>query len=294
MSNKLTVLVTGATGNQGGHVASKLLKNGHNVLAFTRSASSSAAKQLLSSGAKLITGDMTNPASLEAAAKNVDAIFGMTSFLESGKEAEIIQGINLVDVARKTGAHLVFSSVASANKNTGIPHFDSKWEIEKHILQSRIEYTIIAPVYFMENLLSFGLESLKNDIYSTPLSPDKKLAQICLDDIANFAVLALENRAKFIRKRIDIASDSLTGIEAAECLSKSLGRKIQYAQTPIEVIQKYNPDLATMYKWFENTGFNVDINSLHRQYPEVHWRSFEQWLKQRNLSARIHPPLSQV
>ena len=273
MPKKLTVLVTGATGNQGGR-ANALLKRGHNVIAFTRSPLSPAAQDLLSSGAKLAKGDLTDRASIEAAAKKgVDAIYGVTTFVEHGIQTEITQGINLVDVASKAGVHFVFSSVASANKNTGVPHFDSKWEIEKHILQSKMEYTIVAPVYFMENLINFGFDNLKKDIYASPLSPEKKLAQICLDDIANFVVLALENRPKFIRKRFDIASDNLTGIEVTDILSKCLSQKIQYIQIPMEDIRKQSPDLAKMYEWFEKTGYEADVLSLQRQFPEVHWHS---------------------
>ncbi len=150
----------GATGNQGGHVANALLKRGHNVVAFTRNPNSPPAKKLLNLGAKISTGDLSDIASIEKAAIGVDAIFGVTTFMENGIDSEIAQGINIVDVARKINAHLVFSSVASANKNTGIPHFDSKWKIEKNIHQSDIEYTIVCPVYFMENLLTFGLENL--------------------------------------------------------------------------------------------------------------------------------------
>lgn len=289
MANKLTVLVIGATGKQGGHVANALLKRGHKVVAFTRTPSSPHAQNLLHLGAKILAGDLSDIASIEKAAIGVDAIFGVTTFMENGIDNEITQGINIVDVARKTNAHLVFSSIASANKNTGIPHFNSKWEIEKHILQSRIEYTIVCPAYFMENLLTYGFENLKNSVYASPLTPERKLAQVCLDDIANFVVLALENRPKFIRKRIELVSDNLTGNEVVDILSKEFGKQIQYTQTPLEMIKQYNADLATMFEWFEKTGYDIDMTALHRQYPEVHWHTFPQWVKQRNLKARLYP-----
>ncbi|MHB1948604.1 MAG: NmrA/HSCARG family protein [Gammaproteobacteria bacterium] len=290
MPKKPTILVTGATGNQGGHVARLLLRKEYHVVAMTRSKESPAAKNLQSLGAKLVVGDLTDRASLEKAIHGVDAIFGMTTFKEGGVEVEVQQGINLVEVAHKANLRLIFSSVASANKETGVPHFNSKWEIEKHILQSRIEYTIIGPVYFMENLLTFGLEGLKSGIYASPLKPETRLAQVCLDDLANFVFLILENRAKFIRKRIDIASDVLTGAQVVEVLSKALNEEIKYVQTPIEKVREQSKDIATMYEWFEKVGFDVDIDALHRQYPEVHWHTFEQWVKQRNLGYRIHPP----
>lgn len=282
--------MTGATGNQGGHVARLLMRKGFSVVALTRSPASPAAKDLQSLGAKIALGDQSNLASLEKAIKGVDAIFGMTTFKENGLEAEIQQGINLVELAHKANRRLIFSSVASANKQTGVPHFDSKWEIEKHLLQSRIEYTILGPAYFMENIINFGLPALKTGVYATPLSPERRLAQICLDDLANFVALILDNPAKFIRKRIDIASDNLTGNQVVEVLTRTLKENIQYTQTPMEQVKAYSPELAIMYEWLEKTGFDVDTDALHRHYPEVHWHTFEEWVKQRNLGHRIHPP----
>lgn len=293
MTKKPVILVTGATGNQGGHVARLLLRKEYQVVALTRTSSSAAAKNLASLGAKVIAGDLRDLASLEKAVKGVDAIFGMTTFLENGIESEIQQGINLVEVAHNANIQLIFSSVAAANKDTGIPHFDSKREIEKHILQSRIEYTILGPAYFMENLLTYSLEGLKTGVYASPLTPDKRLAQICLDDLANFVAMVLENKAKFIRKRIDIASDELTGTQLVDVLSGALKETIRYEQIPMEQVKQQNKDIATMYEWLETVGFDIDVDGLRRQYPEVHWHSFEDWVKQRNLSHRIHPPQKQ-
>src|SRR5581483_6955095 len=102
---------------------------------------------------------------------------------------------------------------------------------------------------------------------------------VSLDDLANFVVLALENRPKFIRKRIELVSDNLTGTEVVEILSKELGKKIQYSQTPLETLKQYDAGLATMFEWFEKTGYDIDITTLHKQYPEVHWHTFAQWVK---------------
>src|SRR4051812_29113567 len=121
-----SVLVTGATGQQGGALARHLRSQGYRVVAFTRRADSPAARALEALGAELAIGDFDDPASLEAAARRADTLFAMATPFEDGPEAEIRQGMNLVDAARRAGVrHFVYSSVAGADRLTGIPHFDS-------------------------------------------------------------------------------------------------------------------------------------------------------------------------
>ena len=92
----------------------------------------------------------------------------------------------------------------------------------------------------------------------------------------------LERRNSFLGKRIDIASDELTGEQAAKVLSVGLGRKIRYAQVPSEQIRQASEDLARMFEWFERVGTGIDVANLHQQYPEVNWRTFKDWVKSQN------------
>jgi len=280
--NRMNVLVTGATGKQGGHVARLLLKRGHSVHAFTRKADSPAARELAKLGAEIVTGDLSDRASVERAVEGVDAIFAMSTPFEAGMEAETKQGVTVADAAKAKGKYLVYTSVGSANKNTGIPHFDSKWRVEQHIAKIGAEAAIIAPVYFMENVIAFGKQQLKEGLYATPLRPDRKLAQIALDDIAGFTVLALENKGRFIGKRIDLASDDLTGGQVAEILTRVIGKPIKYFQVPIENIRKMGEDMTKMYEWFERVGYSADTAALRRDYPEVGWHTYEDWAKEQD------------
>ena len=280
--DRMNVLVTGATGKQGGHVARLLLKSGHSVYAFTRKADSPAAGALAKLGAEIVTGDLSDRASVERAVEDVDAIFAMGTPFEAGMEAETKQGVTVADAAKAKGKYLVYTSVGSANKNTGIPHFDSKWRVEQHIAKIGAEAAIIAPVYFMENVIAFGKQQLKEGLYATPLRPDRKLAQIALDDVAGFTVLALENKWRFIGKRIDLASDDLTGGQVAEILTRVIGKPIKYFQVPIENIRKMGEDMTKMYEWFERVGYSADTAALRRDYPEVGWHTYEDWAKEQD------------
>lgn len=188
----------------------------------------------------------------------------------------------MVDIAKeKNIEHIVYSSVVNADKNTGIPHFESKYKVEQHIKNSGIPYTIIGPTFFMDNLLSYSLAGLQQSQVE-PLSPSRILQQIPVENIAEFAALALERRNSFIGKRIDIASDEITGEQAAKVLSNELGHKITYEHVPMEQIRQASEDLAVMFESFERKGTGVDVTALHKQYPEVNWLTFKDWVKSQN------------
>ena len=121
MSTKRSVLVTGATGQQGGVVARALLSRGHRVKALTRKPDSDAARQLMSAGADLVTGDLGNAASVLKAASGVDTVFLMGNSNEASTEEETRQGIIAAEAAKDAGVgHLIYSSVADADKKTGM------------------------------------------------------------------------------------------------------------------------------------------------------------------------------
>ena len=163
MPQSKLVLVTGATGKQGGAVVEVLLSRGHQVRALTRNSASPAANRLREQGVEIAVGDFTDHDSLVRATRGADAVYAMSTPYERGAEEEIAQGIAITDAAKAVGvAHFIYSSVASANRATGIRHFDGKYAVEKHLQASGVPYTIVAPVFFMENLLQpWTLPSLR-------------------------------------------------------------------------------------------------------------------------------------
>lgn len=285
VANKRKILVTGATGQQGGALARLLLQKKHEVYALIRSTKSESpkAQNLRNQGAKLVEADLDKPDSLEQVMNGIDSVFLMGTWVEVGTEGEIRRGKMMVDIAKeKKIEHIVYSSVVNADKNTGIPHFESKYKVEQHIKNSGIPYTIIGPTFFMDNLHSYSLAGLQQGQVALPLSPSRILQQSAVENIAEFSALALERRNSFIGKRIDIASDEITGEQAAKVLSNELGHKIRYEQVPMEQIRQASEDLAVMFEWFERIGTGVDVAALHKQYPEVNWLTFKDWVKSQN------------
>jgi uncharacterized protein YbjT (DUF2867 family) len=277
VANQRKILVTGATGQQGGSLARLLLQKKHKVYALTRNTQSSAAQDLRNKGANIVKGDLDDSDSLEHAVRDVESIFLMGTPFEDGTEGETRRGKLMADIAKENKVeHLVYSSVANADKNTGIPHFESKYKIEQHIKNLGIPYTIIGPTFFMENLLGPGLEQGQ---LALPLSPSTILQQSALENIAEFSSLVLEHHKPFLGKRIDIASDEVTGEQAANILSNVLGYKIKYVPIPLEQVYQANEDMARMYEWYGRVGTSIDITNLHHEYPKVNWLTFEDWAR---------------
>jgi uncharacterized protein YbjT (DUF2867 family) len=285
----MNVLVTGATGKQGGAVARALLAKGHRVRAATRDPEAEAAQILVQGGARLVSADFRDRDSLIAAMQGVDALFAMTTFAEEGVDAEIDQGKHLIEAASAAAVpYVVYSSVAGANLKTGIPHFDSKYEVEKHLQTSGLTYAVVAPVYFMENMLGAQmLEALRRGIYAAPLPGDRQLQQIAVSDIGNFAAMVIEQPERFAGQRVDLGSDELDGNEQAQILSEVLGREIRFHEVSLEAVRQESEEMAVMYEWFDRVGYDADILALRETYPDVRWHTFEEWAREQDWEAAL-------
>ncbi|WP_433268243.1 NmrA/HSCARG family protein [Micromonospora vinacea] len=276
-----TVLVIGATGRQGGAVADLLLQHGHDVTAYVRTPESPPAQALSAAGARLVVGDLGDPVALADAAHGVDAVFGLSvPFGSGGKDEEVTQGRLLVDAAAE--AHLVYSSVRGADRmvETDIDHADSKQHIEAYLRKQQIRATVLGPVYFMENVLNTGFSRLTDGVLANPLSPGKPLDQVTVRDIAGLAVHAIEHPERFVGERIDVASDRVTGEEAARILGDVLGREVPYQQLPLHQVRQWAGDeIADMFQRFEDNTDFVDVDALHAAYPDVAWHRYADWAR---------------
>jgi uncharacterized protein YbjT (DUF2867 family) len=186
--------------------------------------------------------------------------------LEAGVEREEAQGKRLATLARESGVeHFVYTSVGSAHKRTGIPHFDNKWRIEDTVRGLRFpSHVILRPVFFMENLLAPC--SLQGSTLAWALGPGTRLQMIAVDDIGWFGVRAFTDAEALNRREIDLAGDVRTMPETAEVLTEALGRPIAFAQTPIKQVRQYSKDTAVMLEWFDHVGYSADIAGLEREF----------------------------
>ncbi|MEH2352355.1 NmrA/HSCARG family protein [Nostoc sp.] len=272
------ILVTGATGNQGGAIARHLLQRGKfKVRAMVRDQNKPAAQALQQAGAELVQGDFNDRASLDRAVQGVHGIFSMQDFRE-GAEVEIRHGQTLADAVKTAGiGHFVYSSVGSADRNTGIPHFNSKFQVEEHVRAIGLPYTILRPVFFFYNYN--GMRSMvENGTLFQPLSPDTKLQQLSEEDYGAMVAEVFERPTDFINREIEVASVEMTMTEIAAAFSRVLGKNVAYQQIPFEAFeQQAGEEVTIMYRWFENVGYIADLARLKRDFPQP--TDFESYLR---------------
>ncbi len=277
-----TVLITGATGQQGGAAIRHMLPKGWHLRALTRNSSSDTALSLARQGVELAQGDLEDLASLERAAHGVYGIYSVQNFWTVGAKREVQQGKNLADVAKKAGvAHFVYSSAGGAERNSGIGHFETKWEVEQYIRQLGLPATMIRPVAFMED---YYLEQTEIGIlqgkFVDPIRADKAYQTIAVDDIGAFIALAFDRPKEFIGQALEIAGSELTNPQAAEVFSRVLGKPVEFEELPLPVLRSVlGEEYYQMYRWFNEEGFKANIAELRRRYPEVHLHTLEEWLR---------------
>ncbi|SOE06840.1 NmrA/HSCARG family protein [Streptomyces sp. Ag109_G2-15] len=287
----LTIAVTGATGAQGGATARALLVAGHRVRALTRTPAAPAAEALRGLGADVRYADFDDRTSLDAALAGADSLFAVTTPFGTDTATEVRQGRTLLDAAAAARVgHIVFTSAAHADRGTGIPHYDSKAEIERHLRATGVPWTVIAPAAFMDNFASgWTLEGLRENTFAWPMPADRALTLIPAEDIGAFAALVLRRRSDFTGRRIDIASDELTAAQIAAALSAATGRPVTHREVPLSYVRTHSHDLAAMFSYFTSTGLDVDVTGLRRAHPEVGWHTFADWAAAQDWPALLTP-----
>ena len=264
------VLVTGATGNQGGAVARSLLDRGFPVRALTRDPDKPEARNLDERGAEVVWGDLEDRSSVEQALEGVYGVFSVQNFWETGYDREVRQGLMLADAAQAADvAHFVYSSVGSAYRETGILHFDSKWEVEEHVRGLGLPYTILRPVFFMQNWETMRATILDGTL-PQPLDPDKPFQQVAVEDVGAFAAIAFERPDEWIGREVDLTGDEQTMPEVAKTFGHVTGTEIVYHQVPWDQFEEQmGEEYAVMYRWFNDVGYEADVAALQREYPEL-------------------------
>jgi uncharacterized protein YbjT (DUF2867 family) len=295
MSDERLIAVAGATGRQGGAVARKLVAAGTwRVRGTSRTPDSAASKALRDLGVEIVRADFDDRASMERALAGAYGAFSVQNSWTAGIEGEIRQGKVAADAAKAAGIqHLVYTSVGGAERNTGIPHFDSKWQIERYIASLGLSATVLRPVWFMDNLNAPDSRSaILNGTLSMALRPQTKLQMIAVEDIGVFAAMAFDRPGEFIGKALELAGDELTMLETAATFSRVLGRRVEFVQMPIERVRRTSEDYATMLEWFERDGYQADIAALRAMHAGL--VRFEQWLRKTGWAEAEAPEARKV
>lgn len=277
-----SVLVVGATGTQGGAVVDHLLSGKHGefeVYAMTRHADSAKAHELGERGAEVVQGDLAEKNAIRPLVEDADAVFGMTNFWEAGYDGEVEQGTNLAEVAAEVGVdHFVFSSVGGADRDTGISHFDSKWKIEERIRELELPATVVRPVFFMQNFEGMR-EEIEGGRLATGLAEGVSLQLLDADNLGGFVAEAFADPERYLGEAYELASDEHTLESAAEAFSEALGREVEPVHVPVEdVREQMGDEAADMYEWFNDHGYEADIDAL-RENHDVDFTTLDAYLE---------------
>jgi uncharacterized protein YbjT (DUF2867 family) len=274
MSERI-VMVTGATGKQGGALIRSLAGKGFQLRGMTRKPDGEAARALKSLGVEIVRGDLDDAESLKAALRGAWGVYAVQNTWEAGVEREEEQGRRVAKLAHEAGVqHYVYASVGSAHRATGIPHFENKWRIEGVVRALRFaSYAVLRPVFFMENLPTPWW--LTGDQLFSSLPPTTALQMVAVEDIGRVAARLFTDAPAMNGREIDLAGDSVVMTRAAEVMSGLMGRPIRYVQVPIAEIRKGSEDYAAMLEWFERVGYDADIPALEREFGRL--TKLEDW-----------------
>jgi uncharacterized protein YbjT (DUF2867 family) len=279
-----SILVFGATGQQGGAVASALRPNGWMVRALVRDPESAKAKVLASIGVEVVPGALSDSTSIRAAMAGVYGVFsvqpssGQGAAYDVTDEQEMQYGTNIADIAADCGVkHLVYTSVNAAGpEKTGMGHFDSKSQIEAHIRSLSLQSTIIRPAGFMELLMLPGM-GLDKGFFVSFVRPDQTAQIIAVQDIGKIVVGIFQNPDRFVGKTIEIAGDEVTGQRLQESLSRAAGKTITYSRFPDSLLREnaFLNRLADLFNDGRLAG-HADIGALQEEFGKL--LSFDEWL----------------
>ncbi|MEU6056483.1 NmrA/HSCARG family protein [Streptomyces xanthochromogenes] len=279
-SQEAVIVVFGGTGRQGGAVARELLRRGRKVRAVVRNIESDGARALADQGAVLVKGDMEDPQSLDAALQGAHGVYSVQTFEgPDGSVGEIRQGKAVADAAQRAGIkHFVYGSVGGAERSSGVEHFESKGEIERHIAGLGLPATVLRPTMFLSNFSGMGPALVDDELVLTvALDADTVLQMIAVEDIGVFAADAFEDPEHFIGRQIEIAGDALTGPQMAEVFARVSGIPTRFQSLPIEEIRKFSEEAAVMFDWFNKKGYIADLPALRATHPDL--ITLETWVR---------------
>jgi uncharacterized protein YbjT (DUF2867 family) len=262
------ILVVGATGQQGGAVADHLLAGGHEVYGLTRDPSSAAARALADRGVTVVEGDIRDASRMADCCAGMDGAFLVTTFFENGTDDEVAQGTTFATAAAEAGVdHLVFSSVGGADRDTGLPHFESKWAVERHIADRSIDATVLRPVFFMQNFESMLGGEITAGRLPMPLEPGVELQLVDATDIGRVAAMAFDGPERFGGATIELAGDERPLESMAESFAAHLGIGVEPIHIDVEEYRaEAGDELADMFQWFNDVGYGTEIGSLHDRW----------------------------
>ncbi len=286
-----TVLVIGATGNQGGVTVDHLLAADDEfaVRGLTRTPDSTAARALAERGVDVREDDLNDPETLRPALDGVDAVVIVTNIWTAGFDKSVRQGTNVADAAADLGVdHVVFSGAGYHDRDLGIAALEPAGEVERYIRSLDVPATILRPVWFMHNLEP-AYEDVLDGKLALPIGRDVTLQMIDVEDVGRTIARILADPDEFAGERYDLAGDEHTLAEMARILSEVTGGDVQPVTVPIEDARaELGTEMAELFQWFDEGGYAVDIEGVERRLG-IKFASFREYLDNNGWADKRQP-----
>jgi uncharacterized protein YbjT (DUF2867 family) len=267
------VLVTGATGRQGGAVTRHLLANGWRVRGVTRSPDSNAARALAALGAEVVRADMTDRDSMRAVCAGTYGVFSVQNPMISGEQGELTQGKNVVDAAADAGvSHLVYGSAGPGTPGTGVAAWDGKLEVAEHARSRGLPLTVLRPMAFMELMTD---KDLYPPVAAWNLMPrfvgeDRPIPWLSAQDLGGIAARAFSEPASYVGTDLALAGDLRTLSECRAIWRRVTGRSPRRFPMPVWLFERFvGPDLIRMWRWLATHDVDVDPADTRTHHPDL-------------------------
>lgn len=282
------IVVTGATGRQGGAVTRALLEAGWRVRALTRDPSSQKAQALAALGAEVVQGDMNDRRSLQSALAGAYGVYSVQNPMLSGQEAEVKQGKLVADVAKEANVHHLVYGSAGLGKPTGIGSWDSKLQVEGHMKALGIPFTILRPMAFMELMTDKAYYPAVSTWHLMPklMGATRPVGWLSVDDLGVIAAKAFAEPEHFIGQDIKLTSDVKSIEECRAIYRDVMGKTPSRFPMPIWLFKRFvGTDLITMWEWLRTADFDLATTPTLTIHPQA--LSVETWLRKQTGSQAV-------
>ena len=286
-----TVLVVGATGNQGSVTIDHLLTADRDftVCGLTRTPDSEAARALAERGVDVRRGNLNDKETLRAAVDGVDAVVIVTNIWTAGFDESVRHGKNIADVAADAGVnHVVFSGAGYHDRNLGVAALEPAGEVERYIRSLDVSATYVRPVWFMHNLEP-AFEDVLDGTLALPIEEGVTLQMIDVDDVGRAIARILADPNEFTGEGFDLAGDEHSLAEMAQILSEVTDADVQPFTVPVEEARKeMGEEMAELFQWFNNEGYAVDTEDLERRFG-FEFTNFREYLEKNDWTDKNRP-----
>jgi len=283
-SDKKVIVVTGATGRQGGAVARHLIRDAWHVRGLTRNPDSAKARALAAAGAELVQGDMGERSSLRSAFHDAYGVYSVQNPMISGLEAEVQQGKLVADVAMEVGvSHLVYASAGTGHTNTGIGSWESKQQVEQHLRRVGVPFTILRLVAFMEIMTDKAFFPAASSWHVLPklMGSARPLGWLCLDDLGAIAAKVFAAPDQFLGCELELLADVRTIDECRALYRDAAGKAPPRIPMPVWLFERFvGTDLTTMWRWLGNADIAWDTSTARAIHPDA--LTVREWLSRRS------------